>query len=85
MEGSAEATTSVNARRAGMVIIVKSGDSSDLCARSLAKTDPAVYPTEHASARRDGPESFVTRGTSVGGILRSCQEDNSMYFVRFET
>lgn len=77
MEASAEATTSVNARMAGMVIIVKSGDSSDLCVRSLAKTDPPVFPTEHASARRDGPASFATRGISVGGTLRSCQEDNA--------
>lgn len=77
MEESAEATTSANARRAGMVIIVKSDDFSDLCALSLARTDPPVYPTEHVSARRDGPENFVTPGISVGGIVRSCQEDNA--------
>lgn len=71
-----EATTSANALKAGMVIIAKSGDFSDLFVQSLAEMVQIVNRMAHVNAKRDGPGSFVTPEISVGEILQSCQEDN---------
>lgn len=71
---SVKETTFASAQMVGTEIIVRSEDSSDQFARSLARM-AIVNQMERANARKDGAESFVTHETSAEEALQSCRGD----------